>query len=653
MKESISILGVNSSGLRELTSALPPKTDIELYEHALSLNGDEQIKYLKEALKSKPGSYMKSMGLLIDLVKGSDPEYACDLILCLAQYSPINPTPYYLLASAANANDAFSVAKDLLGTAKWLCHENFKEKIDDVNKLLLEVEESIASEKEDKSDDMFWKNKSTDKYWILERLYYRANTKMVADYSFKLLDEQPDDLRNYESVYKVFSIDNKGAEEFISYINKSDNLSDEIKYLYLGLANHNLLNIEDSIHYLEESLKENNTNIQALTYLAVNHLFKNDLQSFFSTFKKIKPTPNPINLALYFIYCSLSKMKLEEEEFPNQKNISSEITKILSKLHEYGYLDNVDFLIKQFIELNYQKVLPNLLPSITEIYIKNNDLEKAKMLLEKSDNNEAYRLYAWIARLEGDEDNAEKLMVKYRRNWLAPKETGIYCKLVDLTLPSEPPDDIQEVFKIISGAYDETRDLIKEIDVEYGLDQMTCVETGCQDCCRYTYPYITYIEYMYIKDWLDNQPDEVKNNIRDTSRKVWKMYRDKYNIDPPFLNKESIKKHVNAYPKDFIFDCPFLGDNKCNVYFNRPFTCRAYGFGSSEGALYKGCNYFFEQLKSATKLNSVRKVINMKSFFDFAGKVDKKLVGKKVAAPIPVWFAEDHDATVKRLKEVG
>ena len=107
------------------------------------------------------------------------------------------------------------------------------------------------------------------------------------------------------------------------------------------------------------------------------------------------------------------------------------------------------------------------------------------------------------------------------------------------------------------------------------------------------------------------------------------------------------------YPLGFQFECPCLGDNKCNVYNNRPFTCRAYGYSSMDGIRYKGCSYFFEQFKGATKLNAIRKVLDMNSFINYASEVDEKLIGKHVIAPIPVWFASTHEENIEKIKQLN
>ena len=119
-------------------------------------------------------------------------------------------------------------------------------------------------------------------------------------------------------------------------------------------------------------------------------------------------------------------------------------------------------------------------------------------------------------------------------------------------------------------------------------------------------------------------------------------------MEPQFIIGEVEKKY---YPQDFTFNCPCLGDNKCNIYEVRPFTCRSYAFTSPDGYKFKGCNYFFEQFRSATTLHDYRKILNMQSFTDFSLKIDREIFGKKVSGPIPLWFAENHEETMKKVTQ--
>ena len=101
---------------------------------------------------------------------------------------------------------------------------------------------------------------------------------------------------------------------------------------------------------------------------------------------------------------------------------------------------------------------------------------------------------------------------------------------------------------------------------------------------------------------------------------------------------------------DFIFDCPCLGEKGCNVYEGQPFMCRAYGYGSTNSVELRSCTYFTEQIKAANDLTHERKVINIFQLSKFAELLDKKLIKIDVIAPIPVWFAQSHEETLKKIK---
>jgi Fe-S-cluster containining protein len=226
----------------------------------------------------------------------------------------------------------------------------------------------------------------------------------------------------------------------------------------------------------------------------------------------------------------------------------------------------------------------------------------------------------------------------------------LVCKYLDLDLPDEVSNNKEQIFEILEDAFNKTKDYIKQLDLEYGLNGMTCIETGCQDCCTKTFPDVSYTEYLYIYEWLNKQPEDFKNRIYKSSKEVVTLYKKKYGKEPPFLKGET-DIHCE-YPMDFTFDCPFLGDNKCNVYEARPFACRAYGYGSRDGIRYKGCNYFYEQFKGATKLTDIRKVISIPSFYKFSRIADEKLIGKRIRAPIPVWFSQSHEEVLEKIKKL-
>ena len=655
MKKSLELLGVKSSGLEDLPSVLgASKNDDEVFNEAIKINNlVERETYLRKFLEKKSSGYPKSKCLLAELIKMSDLKYACDLIFSLCRNFPSDSNGYLLFGEIAIEHNAWLVAKSALEVVIWICPDEDKDVIKKTKTLLELVLSKITSKEKDNSKNEFWYNKEIDKHWVLQMLYNQSKIKELIEYSFKLLDTFPDDKKNYEVVYKALSLTNnkEAFDRFIDHFKKYLSNDKVNQNLYLGMAYHSLLDFNASNRCFQEVLNIEKINPKALFYLALNHLMQNDLENFVAIYEKIIPPPEPSFTALYFIYIAVLNLKLDQTEFPDQKNISSEVSKMFHKLLIHGQKDLTDFLIKQFKELNYHIILPFLNLYLAEMFIKENQLDKAKELLEVVGDNEAHRLYAWIYRLEGKEDMAEKELVKYRKQWIPEKESGLHCQLVDLNLPDKIPNDTKKIFELVSDAYKQTKDLIQKIDLEYGLNTMTCVETTCQDCCKKTFPYMSYTEYLYLRNWLDTQSEELNKQVYERSIQIVNQYKKKYGKAPHFIPRRTAEMH-KEYPSDFTFDCPNLGENKCSVYDARPFTCRAYGYTSQDGIKYKGCNYFFEQLKGATKLNPVRKVINMKSFFDFAKHIDEMLIGNNVLAPIPVWLAQSHEETVKIVAKI-
>ncbi len=655
MKESLRLLGVEDSGLENPSyTEKYKKNDDDIIKEVNKLNSvSEKENYLRGFLEKKPFGYAKSKQKLAEILKLKDPQYACELILSACQSSPIDPLNYLLFTEIATENNALQVAKATMEVVKWMCLDEHSEYKDRANKLEKLISEKILNKEFDKSKDNLWYNKQIDKYWILERLYFQSKLKELSYYTFRLLELFPENLINYYVAYKALSILDSKQElmRFTESVNKY--LSSDVvnRNLYVGLAYYSLNEFKNSTAHLLETLKKEPLNPKALFYLAINYLINGNAIDFVKSSERILPQSEPAFIALYFIYSALTGVVLDKKEFPNQKNISRELSLILEKLIKNNQANIVKNIISQINKLDYFFILPYLPLYLSEIFIRQNDLDYAFDLLKHSKDSEVHRLKAWIYRIKGNDDLAEAELAKYKKDYISNKETGLHCQYISLDLPDSAPSEKNEIFKMLEYAFEQTTKFIQTMDMEYGLNAMTCVETACQDCCRKTFPYVSYTEYLYMKEWLDKQTDDFKNKILKNSREIVDLYKRKYGKEAPFISDENPDLN-KEYPLDFVFECPYLGDNKCNVYNARPFTCRAYSYGSQDGIRYKGCNYFFEQLKSATKLSEVRKVINMASFFNFAKLTDEQLIGKRIIAPIPVWFAQSHEETLIKVKKV-
>ena len=654
MKESLKLLGIASSGLEipSATTITLKLTDEELIlESSKFTDLEEKKDFLNKVLNTNLAGYIKSKQCLARLIKQADPKYACDLIFSASKHVPTEPGNYLVFAEIAMEHKAWFVAKSALEVAKWLCIEKDKEVLTKVQEALSLVEDKIKKKEFDNSYSDFWCNKAIAKYWVLERLYFKSSLKSFVDYSFKLLNTFPEDKENYDVVCRIFSLagDKESIRKVIEYINVHLTENKTAYSLYLAVCYYNLLDYDTSLNYLEEVLREDKRNTKALLYLALNYLMQNKLKEFVLTYNKIIPMVEVSYIAIHFISSAISGNNLGKEEFPNQKVVSKEVSAIIEKLLNINQSETAYFIISQFRKLNYYLMLPYLKLYLAELFIKRNELDSAKELLKDCNDSEVHRLYSWIYRLQGNDDIAEYELVEYRKGWLPEKESGIHCQAIGLHLPQDVPQMIDDILKVVKDAYNETKRLISQFDLEYALNAMTCVETGCQDCCTKTYPYVSYTEYLYLKDWLENNDPAVYTQVKQNSIKIVNLYKEKYKKDPPFLTEKTLNSK-KEYPSEFVFNCPCLGDNKCNVYEGRPFTCRTYSYATSEGTNYKGCNYFYEQLKGASKLSDLRKVVDMRSFFGFTTKADEKLIGKGVKAPIPVWFSQSHDEILEKIK---
>lgn len=654
MKESLKLLRVLSSGIGDRT--IIDKSDDEIFEEANILTDCcEKVAYLKRFVGEKTTGYLKSKLYLASLVKKCDYELACKLIHSICYEFPTEPSHYFAFAEIAIENNAWIVAKSVLETTLWLS-KNKEDKQSLKCKSSLEfVLKKIKNNEKDNSLNDFWKNKEINKGWILQRLNYTKEKNVVIEYTYDLLNNFSEDIKNYEAAYIIFSRyeDDVLMKDLTLFISENKKINNDFRNLYLGQIYYDIGDFSNSIKALEKAKNNKLFNSKALLYLALNHLLADDMKSFTNTFNLIIPGPGIEFIALYFIYSALSNIKLNINDFADQQRISYEITRTLWKIYKLGKQELFDKLLKCFEILNYDLVFEYIKLNLAEKFIKENEIKIAKELILNCNNIEALRLKAWICRIEENEKSGEEELTKYRKGILLKEDKGLNYKLINLSFPKNIPQSVSNILNIVLMVYEEAKEIIKDLDIEYGTDSMICIEAKCQDCCKKSFPFISYVEYLYMKNYLDNQDEKFKVQILKQSKEIVNNFKEKYKKTPPFITIESGNGNKKIlYPGDFKFDCPFLGDNKCNIYEARPFMCRAFGYGSIDGTLFRGCNYFFEQLKAACELTNTRKVLNIESFNEFARNVDIKLIGKKIIAPIPVWFAQSHEETLEKIKKL-
>ena len=87
---------------------------------------------------------------------------------------------------------------------------------------------------------------------------------------------------------------------------------------------------------------------------------------------------------------------------------------------------------------------------------------------------------------------------------------------------------------------------------DYQKEYIFCKE-GCAHCCKNANFPMSELEFEFLMLGYNELSSELKNQIQ-----------------------ENIKVAKSTEDKDH-YDCPFLINNKCSVYYNRPLVCRAFG----------------------------------------------------------------------------
>ena len=642
-------------GLKSSSNKKEKPTDDATYNEANKISDIcQKISYLKNIIDEKTPYHIKSKRYLAQLIKDAEPEYACRLLFTICKTPVISVDDYINIANILMDKEAWLLAKQVLETSRMVCPDKHESQAK-IESELVQVNKNISGNKLDNSN-RFENIPLPDKSWLIEKLYLRGEIKHSVYYAIKLLNTDPSNTDNYFMVLTLFiQMENKLLfNALINNLKDNNILSNEHKNLLLGISHYNINYIDQSIIYLVESLKNNPNNELAKTYLALNYLIKGNIINFFKIINEIPRNKNFIYIAACFLSHAFEGKRLNLEPFPNHEIISQEISKIISELIHLKQMSLVNFLIERFNTLSYQSPLPYINLYLAEVFIRENILDTAKVLLKNINDNEVHRLNSWIYNLEGNKDLAQEELRKYVEKTLANfvdfknNKRPIRYKLMSINIPSEIPTDQAEILNLLGSAYEEAKKLVEQMCFEYGINKMTCIEASCQDCCTKTYPVISYTEYLCMRGWFDKQEQKVQKAIYERSKQITSEYKNKYNIEPSFFKDNE----PHNYPREFEFNCPFLGDGKCTVYEARPFVCRLYGYGSYDGNQLNGCNYFTGQIAAGNKLNNTKKVVNMSAFTRLLTLTDKNLIGKKIAAPIPFWFSHTHEEIVEIMSKL-
>jgi Fe-S-cluster containining protein len=144
-----------------------------------------------------------------------------------------------------------------------------------------------------------------------------------------------------------------------------------------------------------------------------------------------------------------------------------------------------------------------------------------------------------------------------------------------LTVPTAPvpPGAILPVFQTLSEAI--------QADVASGLEEegkrISC-RAGCGACCRQLVP-ITKIEARYLAELVDSMPEPRQSEIRSRFAEVIRRLEEAGILEtlrhPEWVLPETKEKLGLTY-FGLGIPCPFLENESCSIYENRPLVCREY-----------------------------------------------------------------------------
>lgn len=163
--------------------------------------------------------------------------------------------------------------------------------------------------------------------------------------------------------------------------------------------------------------------------------------------------------------------------------------------------------------------------------------------------------------------------------------------------------DLNEFFIKYETLVDMVDNVFKKVKTEH-VKNVKCKE-GCSDCCYALFD-LSLIEALYINHKFNekisgNKKVDILENAGKVDRQIYKLKKDAYK------EYKDGKKEVEILGKMAMerIRCPLLNSSDtCDLYENRPITCRLYGIPTSSGGVSHICgDSGFEQGVSYPTVN--------------------------------------------------
>ena len=146
---------------------------------------------------------------------------------------------------------------------------------------------------------------------------------------------------------------------------------------------------------------------------------------------------------------------------------------------------------------------------------------------------------------------------------------------MELTVPAKPVKP-RRMLPVLQGISDLFAG-VGEKEVAAAGEEISC-KKGCAACCRQLIP-LAEIETHHINELVEAMPEPRRAEIKDRFEKAWRHF-----TEIGWINRLDASATASRLERqDVVVDyfrenipCPFLEDESCSIYENRPLGCREY-----------------------------------------------------------------------------
>lgn len=276
-----------------------------------------------------------------------------------------------------------------------------------------------------------------------------------------------------------------------------------------------------------------------------------------------------------------------------------------------------DFILREQIESKYEKLNQIL-----------HDPKAFDDLVYEERICQRYRLQAFYYRRIGDEKKADIALVEYRKRF-EPHKLEQESEIIGITnIQAYPAKEILNHWHEILEESDQKQ---KEVLALSGVLADTCFQSKCADCCKYDFPTVSYTEFKYITQWLQDNNIDMAQYIT-KAKAIQEEHISKHG--EPLKISDTLKTKIPAdNPHKFLFTCPFLSDkDECTIHSARPLACRAFGLATIDGKAVQCCKYYRSQYENNASHMNERIVHDVRPSVSLMNASDSYLTEKDLGS---------------------